>query len=175
MDARVPIGGILLAALVLAGCQDTDPLMPTAEDVLAPVTAQQRWTPHRPFAGHFAGTLAPGAQCGAEPWEVNLYVQGEGIATHLGVTTLDLRACYDMSTFTPVGPVTATFTGADGDEVWMIATTFDADPTSGVMTADYDVVGGTGRFQDAEGDLAVTGQNYPDNTWTTEVTGWIAY
>lgn len=175
MDARVPIGGIFLAALTLAGCQDVDPLRPVAEHPLAAVVTQVQATPTRPFAGHFGGTEAPGAQCGAEPWEVNLYVQGEGIATYLGVTTLDLLACWNMNTFSPVGPVTATFTAANGDEIHMTSTNFGVDPTTGVMTAYYDVVGGTGRFDDAEGELAVTGQSYPDNTWTSEVTGWIAY
>lgn len=173
MNARNLAGGMLGIGLLLAGCHDVAPLAPLLPDATLDVAPAA--TPVRPLKGHLAGTSAPGAQCGSEPWEVMLYVQGEGMVSHLGRTSLRLEACWNMLASTPVGPVTAAFTAASGDEVWMRATTFEIDPATGVMTADYTVEGGTGRLEQARGSLTVTGQHYPDFTWTSEATGWLAY
>jgi len=162
-------GGVLVAVLALAGCQEeatTGPVVTAAElSLLQGPEALQR-----PFKGSFAGTMVPGAQCGDEPWKVTLYVQGEGQATHLGETALDLTACWDMSTYQPVGEVLAVYTAANGDEVWMRVV-----GAYSMAGTDYEVYGGTGRFEGAEGLLHVTGKQYPDFTWTTEAVGWIAY
>lgn len=156
--------GALFAMLAVA-CSDGGPLAPN--DVSEAALRLERTAPtRRPFQGHFAGTLAPGEPCGAQPWEMMIQVQGEGIATHLGTTTLDLSACWNYADNLPAGPVSATYTAANGDQVAMTAT--------GAFGT-YVIDGGTGRFQSAQGELLVTGQIFPDNTWTTQVTGWISY
>jgi hypothetical protein len=162
-------GVALVAVLALAGCQEaatTGPVVAEAELSLH----QAHEAIQRPFQGSFAGTMAPGTQCGEEPWQVMLYVQGEGQARHLGKTTLDLSACWDMSTYQPVGAVLAVYTAANGDEVWMRVV-----GAYSMAGTDYEVYGGTGRFEGAAGLLHVTGEQYPDFTWTTEAVGWIAY
>jgi hypothetical protein len=174
-------GGALVAVLALAGCQDaatTGPVVTQAELSLhrGPEAVQQlslyegSEAVQRLFKGSFAGTMATGEQCGDQPWQVMLYVQGEGQATHLGETTLDLTACWDMSTYQPIGAVLAVYTAASGDELWMRVV-----GAYSMAGTDYEVYGGTGRFEAAAGLLHVTGVQYPDFTWTTEVAGWIAY
>jgi hypothetical protein len=167
------VGGVLCAVLLFAGCQDAGLLVPSVDD--ASLAVAEGPAPVRPFKGSFAGTSGVGAQCGEDLWIMMLYVQGQGNATHLGATTLDLTACWNMATFTPVGPVAATFTAANGDEVWMTAGDLAIDPATGVMTSRYSVVGGTGRFRFVRGELDVLGQHFPDFTWTSEAVGWIAY
>lgn len=169
MHVRSLSGGVLLAALAFAGCQEeatTAPLV--AESELSLHQAAQ--SPQRPFKGSFAGVMAPGSPCGDQPWQVMLYVQGEGQATHLGRTMLDLSACWDMLTYEPVGEVLAVYTAANGDELWMRVV-----GDYSMVGTDYEVYDGTGRFEGATGLLYVTGEQYPDFTWTTDVTGWIAY
>jgi hypothetical protein len=167
--ARSLTGGALVALLAFGGCQD--------ETITAPIVAEAQLSLHqaaasaqRPFKVTFAGTIAPGAQCGGEAWQVMLYVQGEGQATHLGRTTLHLSACWDMLTEGPVGEVLAVYTAANGDELRMRVV-----GAYSMAGTNYEVYDGTGRFDGATGLLYVTGEQYPDFTWTTEVVGWIAY
>ena len=181
MPVRRLTGGAIVAVLALAGCQEeatTGPVLTEADLSLqqGPATVQQhslRQGPddgQRPFKGSFAGTMASGVQCGDEPSQVMLYVQGKGQATHLGETTLDLTACWDMLTYQPVGAVLAVYTAASGDELRMRVV-----GAYSMAGTDYEVYGGTGRFEAATGLLHVTGEQYADFTWTTEVVGWIAY
>lgn len=169
LHVRSLTGGVLFAALAFAGCRE--------EATTAPIVAESEFSlhetaesPQRPFKGRFAGAMATGSQCGDQPWQVMLYVQGEGQATHLGSTTLDLSACWDMVTHLPVGEVLAVYTAANGDELWMRVV-----GAYSMAGTDYEVYDGTGRFEGVTGLLHVTGEQYPDYTWTTEVVGWIAY
>lgn len=169
MHVRILTGGALVAVLTLAGCQEGAPTAPVLTDTQLSLH-QGPEAARRPFKGSFAGAMAPGAQCGDQPWQVMLSVQGEGQATHLGRTSLDLSACWDMLTYEPVGEVLAVFTAANGDELRMRVV-----GAYSMAGTDYEVYGGTGRFERATGLLYVTGVQYPDFTWTTEVVGWIAY
>jgi hypothetical protein len=173
MRTRSGVGGVLFAVLLFAGCQDAGPMAPSPDD--ASLAIVDKAAPVRPFKASFAGTSSHGDQCGDDPWIVTLSVVGQGNATHLGRTRLDLTACWDWSTFSPAGAVAAKFTAANGDEVWMTAGDFAIDPETFVMASLYSVLGGTGRFQFAEGELDVRGQLFPDYTWMSEATGWIAY
>jgi hypothetical protein len=173
MRTRQALGGLLFAVLLFTGCQDAGPVALSPDD--ASLAVAEKAAPVRPFKGSFAGTSGVGDQCGDYPWIVMLTVEGQGNATHLGRTKLDLTACWDMVRFAPAGPVAATYTGANGDEVWMTAGDFAIDPETGLMTAIYSVTGGTGRFLLARGELDVLGQHFADFTWTSEATGWIAY
>ncbi len=46
-----------------------------------------------------------------------LRAPGQGIATQLGTTTLDWGACWNYADNLPAGPVSATYTAANGDQV----------------------------------------------------------
>lgn len=167
-------GGALVAILALA-CSDDGKVLAPNDASEATLRLQQEAPTRRPFQGHFAGTTAPGALCGEKAWEMMILCQGRGTATHLGNATLDLSACWDMAAFLPAGPVSATYTSANGDQIAMTANDFGIDSQTGVMTGTFIIDGGTGRFGSAAGELLVTGQHFPDNTWTSQVTGWITY
>lgn len=168
MSTRTATGIIVIIAIALAGCQDDSPTALTLAD--AELSMQETGaSPERPFKGSFAGTMAVVGTCG-EGGQVKLHVAGEGHATHLGRTTLSIEFCYDWGTG-PTEDLVAVYTAANGDEVWMWAEGEGFDMGS----SEYEVRGGTGRFQDADGLLQVVGTLNPDFTWTTSVTGWIAY
>jgi hypothetical protein len=169
---------MVLTALALVGCQDDGPTGLTADDTeLSMLEAggsvsmdQTGASPARPFEGSFAGTMTVVGSCGEEG-QVMLHVAGEGYATHLGRTTLSIEFCHDWVTG-PTEDLMAVYTAANGDEVWMRAEGEGFDMGS----SEYEVWGGTGRFEGAEGLLHVEGTLDPDDfTWTTRATGWIAY
>lgn len=168
MSTRTTTGILVIAALALVGCQEEGPT------ALAPADAEfsmheRGASPERPFEGSLAGTMAFGEPCGASG-QVMAYVAGEGQVTHLGRTTLSIEFCYDPKTG-PTEDLMAVYTAANGDEVWMRAEGEGFD----MSASDYEVLGGTGRFEDADGLLHVVGTLNPDFTWTTSATGWIAY
>jgi hypothetical protein len=76
----------------------------------------------------------------------------------------------------------ATFTAANGDEVWATYTaTTVAPPPLIVQEADFIIVGGTGRFEHASGHLwgmvYVTFEGFDDPSWPLRFVfaGTIAY
>ncbi len=169
MSTNTTTGILVIAALALVGCHEEGPTG------LAPADAEfsmheRGASPERPFEGSLAGTMEIVGPCGEEG-QVILHVAGEGHATHLGKTTLSIEFCYDWNAG-PTEDLMAVYTAANGDEVWMRAEGEGFDMGS----SDYEVWGGTGRFEDADGLLHVVGTlNLADFTWTTSVTGWIAY
>lgn len=168
MSKSTTTGILVIATLALVGCQEEGPT------ALAPADAEFSMhetgaSPERPFEGSFAGTMAVVGSCGEEG-QVTLHVGGEGHATHLGRTTLSIEFCHDWNTG-PTEDLMAVYTAANGDEVWMRAEGEGFDMGS----SEYQVRGGTGRFENADGLLHVVGTLNPDFTWTTSVTGWIAY
>ena len=169
MSTRTMTGIISIAALALVGCQEEGPTaLPPADAQLS--MQETGASPERPFEGSFAGTMTVVGTCG-EAGQVLLLVAGEGYATHLGKTTLSIEFCHDWITG-PTEDLFAVYTAANGDEVWMRAEGEGFDMGS----SEYEVWGGTGRFENADGLLDVVGTlNLTDFTWTTIVTGWIAY
>jgi len=177
MSTRTTIGIIVIAALALVGCQEEGPtaLTPIDAELSMDETAELSMdgadaNPERPFMGTFAGTMAVVGPCGGEG-QVMLHVAGEGYATHLGRTMLSIEFCHDWITG-PTEDLIAVYTAANGDELWMRAEGEGFDMGS----SKYEVWGGTGRFEDADGLLHVVGTlNLADLTWTTRAEGWIAY
>ena len=96
-----------------------------------------------PFKGRAEYTLTYAAPDGSV-----LVYNGTGHATHLGLFTADasLFPHGDGSRFS----ATATFTAANGDQLFLIAEGAFTSPTSVVGTAT--ITGGTGRFEGATGD-----------------------
>jgi hypothetical protein len=96
-----------------------------------------------PFKGRAEYTLTYAAPDGSV-----LVYNGTGHATHLGLFTADasLFPHGDGSRFS----ATATFTAANGDQLFLIAEGAFTSPTSVPGTAT--ITGGTGRFEGATGD-----------------------
>lgn len=82
-------------------------------------------------------------------------VEGNGNATHLGKTTIYVNEEIDLRGFPWLGAYDIIFTAANGDQLFGVYTS-DIDPSSfpeltGVGNGT--ITGGTGRFEDAIGDL----------------------
>jgi hypothetical protein len=122
----------------------------------APVAA--RSDTERPFKGTAAGygMVQPDGSCPVLPDGAKLrsVFAATGHATHLGKFELDYYNC------TPAGPdiegIEMTFVAANGDEVFASFEASDVDevgpdPMLLEITYDFEIIGGTGRFDGATG------------------------
>jgi hypothetical protein len=112
-----------------------------------------------------------------EPSGIHILSVCNGEASHLGRFTesIDYFLSYDLVHFAGI----ATFTAANGDEVFL---TFEgtipgyADQVFPLpFTATFDIVGGTGRFADAEGGGDLVGIDYGKGTFAFRFEGDLDY
>jgi hypothetical protein len=68
---------------------------------------------------------------------------------------------------------TASVVAASGDQIEMTFNGQAVSPTQ--LTTDMDIVGGTGRFGDASGELETTAEVLADGSWTSGGFGWMSY
>lgn len=138
----------------------------------------------RPFKGSSAGeaTFPESEACldvtGAF-WQT-LSVS-EGRMSHLGRMTLTTSHCSTLDGSAAVDGE-ATFTAANGDELWAAYTAVTvAPPPLIIQESDFVIVGGTGRFENATGWLRgviyVTFEGFEDPSWPLEfaIAGAVAY
>jgi hypothetical protein len=101
---------------------------------------------------------------------------GAGHATHLGAYTEVGSVAFSPPDAAGVLQLTgwATYTAANGDE---LHATFDGqlNGATGAITATLTYVGWTGRFADAGGSAALSGQIQPDGTLVVAVEGTVDY
>jgi hypothetical protein len=143
--------------------------------VAAPVSASEA----RPMRGSFEGTVfLPAPRCGSD---LTVGFGGAGNATHFGQLTGAATNCTLFSLGTDAVPVydgEATFTAADGSAVLTTYEGVQAAPVAGVATysTTITVVGGTGRFADADGVWLVTGTlDFTTGSIDGHIDGWLAY
>lgn len=163
MFSRMSVGAV--AAMLVAG-------------LVAPVGAPAVAAEMRPFTGRASGevTFVPSESC---PLGLRTVTEAVGQARHLGRMSLSSGHC---AAFGPFGPGTMTLTAANGDRVLLEYVGFGPMP-EGVYEVQVDgkVVGGTGRFEGAAGEVDMTlhvqFQGYDDLSWPTtlEWTGSISY
>jgi hypothetical protein len=139
----------------------------------------------RPFWGSFEGevTFPLSNDCldvtGVPFQTVSSDVEGK--MTHLGHTDLSTTHCTMPDGSAAVGGQ-ATFTAANGDEVWAnyFAITVQPPPII-VQEITLIIYGGTGRFEGATGNLQgmvyATFEGFTDPSWPVEFVfaGWIVY
>ena len=101
---------------------------------------------------------------------------GAGQATHLGLYTEVGCASFSPTADPTVLRVDAwvVLTAADGDQLHETITG-RLDLLTGVITATVTYVGGTGRFDDADGTATLTGQMLPGGSIAVAVEGTIDY
>lgn len=106
---------------------------------------------------------------------VRLSVPGTGTLTHAGRFELEQTNCADLAT----GAITegvGTLTTANGDEIHLL---YSGQVLPGIvpqtLDLDYVVVGGTGRFETAEGELNAEVVYTSATTWVSKGEGWIRY
>jgi hypothetical protein len=138
----------------------------------------------RPFKGSSAGeaTFPESEACldvTGSFWQT-LSVS-EGRMSHLGRMTLTTSHCSTLDGSAAVGGE-ATFTAANGDELWATYTAVTvAPPPLIIQESDFVIVGGTGRFENATGWLRgviyVTFEGFEDPSWPLEfaIAGAVAY
>jgi len=148
----------------------------------APVAA--RSDPERPFKGTAGGLgmVQPDPSC--PPVNLRSVFTATGHATHLGKFELDYYNC------TPPGPtitgIEMIFMAANGDEVFATYEASDVAPVGEEpmlleITYDFEIVGGTGRFDGATGGgqmmAAIEWPGFEPNYWPTTwvIEGTIAY
>lgn len=141
-----------LSAMLNLGCSVDNNLEPIDESAnleLNESTSLKAVT--RPFKVKGSGTLEI-----VQPTEcvdlVQILIQGQGNATHLGLFEVSITYCTDFE-FTH--NLTGIMTAANGDELYFYSVAFGADD-EGEYT-DYIYEGGTGRFEDATGELRLYG------------------
>lgn len=129
---------------------------------------------HRPFKLSGEGTLNVAANTTACPGLMQLTVNGTGNATHLGKFEVSLVWC---TNFTDINYATGTQVAANGDELYfrLAGMGYDADGE----WADYVYEGGTGRFENANGELHeriyTTFVDPVNAVYTSTANGWLSY
>jgi len=139
--------------------------------IAAPVSADPG---SRPFKGSVAGEVAfnvvPVTVC---PNYGGLRTESSAIGTssHLGKTVMTALHCTPLGD--DFGPGTMALTSASGDEVWITYHGSAPFPGEGVTvyqgSIEFEIVGGTGRFEDAVGGgsmiIEIVFQGFDDPAW----------
>lgn len=127
-----------------------------------------------PFEGSDIGTFGVPGPC--EDGSLNVVIEGEGTATHLGRYLYTADECFDPGTGTFSGD--PTFSAANGDQLWgsykgQVAPTSDPNVITYIET--LTITGGSGRFSGAVGILEVVGlANLATGDYSQDLSGWIS-
>lgn len=172
---------LLIGALVvlLTGCESASE--PVAVDPMANAAApaangadKAPPTAHR-FTQTSRGTTQPIGWCDEAAGVASIEAPGSGTGSLDGRFETYQTMCVDMVT----GAVTdgaSTVITANGDE---ISFTFAGEAVPGTTLPTWDlayrVVGGTGRFANAEGEGDMRVVNPSPSTWVSTGTGWLRY
>jgi len=134
----------------------------------------------RPFHGRFTGGgIAVDQRCGPAALTLGFAVTGE--MTHLGRLSGSGTNCTEFTLATQAVPIydgIVTLEAADGSTLRTAYEGGQGAPTAGIATFAHNhvIVGGTGRFAGASGELSVTGVfDLVNFTVSGTVSGWISY
>jgi len=133
----------------------------------------------RPFSAHSTGTIAFVFSEENECFPNFAQVQfvGSGTGTHIGNHTSEWFVCSNQQGGLE-GAFTGTITAANGDEIYISQpdpSVFTIDEL-GNVTGEFDIVGGTGRFEDATGHFNTTGvDDFANMTFDIYSEGTITY
>jgi hypothetical protein len=182
---RASIAPAALFAVALAGCSGNVPTAPTAPAVppagtfIAPAVeagrpvTQQSAAP-RPIAGHCEATYAEPPV--VDPPFVRHISVGTCQLSHLGQVRLRTEAELNFAIGVQTSEVT--FTAANGDRLHAssVGTGTPTGPTTVSFTGTATIIGGTGRFANATGEMAVEG-TVDNATGDARISydGWIVY
>lgn len=178
MVPRIFQGSLLIAALALAACQDAGPTAPLATPSISAAVQPVQL----PYKARFSGTtqfaFPPNACPAAFP--ILVTETGVGNAAHLGRSEVVFTMCGRLVAgpgsdheYGP-GPSRGVATAADGDELWFTTEDGTFTAATGAIRAHAVIVGGTGRFADATGEMENVGFGGMAG-WVIEGSGWISY
>ena len=170
--------GVILAAFLLMSSSCTQESVMDTEETLNAVSARadKGKKVKRPWKIESAGTFAPdfSQDCGGL---LPLRIEGSGNASHTGRFDVLITWCTG-GIGGPANFITGTITAANGDEIYFESLEFRP------FVVDYKVMGGTGRFKDADGLFTLTQTEFnietpdgvpPSGTYANEGGGHIIY
>jgi hypothetical protein len=177
--------GIILAGtalvLLLVGCTDADPVgVPDSVTQTALSAAGALHLPGiggavaRPVQQTSTGVLWPIGFCDETAGIARWWIEGSGTASHVGRFNIGKSMCLDPVT----GSVTdgdGVLVAANGDRVHMVFTGQVVQSEPPTFELLYEIVGGTGRFENARGELAIRTVLTSESTWTSSGSGWMSY
>ncbi|MCI0347057.1 MAG: hypothetical protein L0221_16715 [Chloroflexi bacterium] len=141
----------------------------------APTAASQQ----RPMEGKFTGVGAPAEQrC---PGALTIGHEVSGTATHLGQFAGSGTNCTEFTLATEsvaIWDVIVVIEAADGSTLLLTGDGRQEAPVNGVASYVHvdTVVGGTGRFTDAQGVITVSGSiDFATFEITGTISGWLSY
>jgi hypothetical protein len=108
-------------------------------------------------------------------------IEGEITATHIGkgtvagTATIDVFPLFAYNGCSSLIEGTIDFTAANGDEINMVMTVNELCGDTGIFTGQYEVIGGSGRFESAEGLIDVSGAPVDGEPSVSSLTGTIVY
>ena len=130
------------------------------------VAAPPEATPTKPFVGQWTGTLYAVGVCVPDTSKILTVNFGQGSATLLGPASFVFMYCIDLSNLS-LGTISGTgwgvVTTANGDQLYERITSLTVtlgDPLTDTLTTWTEVeqlLGGTGRFENASGESESTG------------------
>ena len=104
---------------------------------------------------------------------IQVVIEGEGLATHLGLFTIRLTYCTDGENL--LGPIAGTQTAANGDMLFTVLVGAGFDPELGAFQ-DYIYYDGTGRFDGVTGETRLYGVvDYVNLVFSNHGVGTITY
>lgn len=111
---------------------------------------------------------------------IDVAISGEVHATHLGKGEVDGFATINFLPYLGGGcselvAGTIDFTAANGDLINMVMTANELCAPTGVFTGEYDIVGGTGRFEAADGVINTTSTPVSGEPSVNVLSGTIVY
>ena len=111
---------------------------------------------------------------GCTPGSMQGIISGEGNATLMGKTTIYERYCVDEYGV-PILFVEGYMTAANGDRINTLAVDHWVDAETGTNYSSYAIIGGTGRFENAEGEVVTSIViDWASGTFTGEATGVVS-
>jgi hypothetical protein len=179
---------IALLLMVFASCQPADELVsPTAATQIAPRSQHER-----PFHADLAGTLnlnsTPTGCTGDLPLALlDYFISGH--ARHLGLLDTELSFLHhedcnlSFATMLLTTSVSGQLAAANGDLVYYtgddvidVFNLLTASGPTGPITGTWTITGGTGRFEDATGNVTISGTvDFTTLGFTAEADGTIIY
>ncbi len=170
---------ILVLVAVAFGCSKDEAVSPDDEAVYKKGVTEKIIT-----FKQSSGTLEVIFDCPECETGYQLRTPGSGIATHLGNFTVLNTVCIDIISFepfefVPVGDWLGFIYAANGDELHtqMVNGPYINEDNPGFIYYDYEVLGGTGRFEDVTGGYLVTygTADFVNLTWELQGSGPIYF
>jgi Cu/Zn superoxide dismutase len=177
MKKIMNIAAIATILLVFAACEKSSTSLEnnSSQDEMA----FKKKAVTRPFKAHDTGTISIVYEADNECYPNFSQIQftGSGTGTHIGNHTGEWYVCMNQQGGLE-GAFNGTMTAANGDQIFFSQpdpSVFTIDE-NGNVTGNFDIVGGTGKFENATGHFNTTGvDDFVNMTFDIYSDGYITY